>query len=127
MGSKTLYYQVSTDRSLEAVQGAVRQSFGLLGGSILPREDGFEVVQGTQGVQFAFTADFSGYVNIVHAEPGKYDIMCTVNWKPNTVFWICLVIGFFVFGILWIIPLLFLFIDPTSAYQQALLRIQSLL
>ena len=127
MSSKTLYHQIRTEQPLEAVKAAVHRSFSLLGGSVLPRGDGFEIANGTQGVNFAFTAEFSAYVNIVHPEPNQYDLMCTVNWKPNALFWACLIIGIFVFGILWIIPLLFLFIDPSSAYQQALFRVQSFL
>ena len=127
MGSKTLYHQISTERGLDRVREATQRSLVLLGGSMMPRGDGFEITQGAQGVNFAFTADFSTFVNIVQSQPGRYDIMCTVSWKPNVVFWICFVVGFFVLGILWIIPLLHLFIDPTSAYQQALFRIQAFL
>jgi hypothetical protein len=127
MASKTVFYQFESTKNLVEVKQAVRKASSFLGGSIIERGDGFEIQQGVNGVNYAFAANFNAYININQTNPGKYQIQATINWNPNTLFWVCLVIGFFIFGILWIVPLLYLFIDPTSAYQQALFRVPSFL
>lgn len=98
-----------------------------LGGTMMENAAGVQVTQGTSGVSFAFAANFDAMINIRQSAQNKYEFLGTVNWSPNGLFWACLIIGFFVFGILWIVPILYLFIDPTQAYQQAFFRIQSML
>jgi hypothetical protein len=127
MGSKTVFHLIETKKTLSDVKQATKQACSFLGGTIYERGDGFEINQGVNGVNFAFSANLKAYININQTDPEKYQIIGTINWNPNGVFWACLIIGFFVFGILWIIPLLYLFIDPTSAYQQALFRIPNFL
>ena len=127
MGSKTIFHSFTSENSLAQVQEATRKSLMLLGGTILEFGEGFQLKGGENGVNFAFTADIEATINVRETSPNKYDLFAAINWKPNGVFWACLIIGFFVFGILWIIPLLYLFIDPSQPYQQMLYRIQSIL
>jgi len=126
MGSKTVFYTMDSDKSVEQVRDAAKKSLLFLGGTLLEQREGFQIKQGTNGVNFAFAANFDALINVRQSAPNKYEFFATINWSPNSVFWVCLIIGFFVFGILWIIPLLYLFIDPSPAYQLALFRIQSL-
>lgn len=127
MGNKTVFYALDTDRSLPQVKEAAKKSLAFLGGTILEQGEGFEIKQGINGVKFAFAANLDALVIIRQSAPSRYEFYCTINWSPNALFWVCLIIGFFVFGILWIIPLLYLFMDPSQAYQQALFRVPSLL
>ena len=127
MGNKTVFYQLDSNKSLEEIKVASQKALMLMGGTIQDRGDGFQITQAKNGINFSFTADFDTFVNIRESKPGKYEFLINANWKPNALFWACLVIGFFIFGILWIVPLLYLFIDPTSAYQQALFTINNFL
>lgn len=127
MGNKMVYYSMETDRPIEQVREALKNSLMLLGGTIYQQGDGFQVQDGVNGVNFAFAAKFDAIINVRPTAPNRYEFFGNVNWSPNGLFWACLIIGFFVFGILWLVPLLYLFIDPTSAYQAAFFRVQSLL
>ena len=127
MGSKTVFYTLETDKPLSQVKEATKNSLMFLGGTLFEQGDGFQIKQGANGVNFAFAANLDAFVSVRQSAANKFDFFGTVNWSPNTLFWACLIIGVFVFGILWIIPLLYLFIDPSTAYQQALFRIQGML
>ena len=123
MGSKTLFFQLESPKSVSEVQEAAQKAFIPLGGQIIKIGDGLQITQGKEGVQFGFSADFEATLIIREASPQHYELMCTVNWKMNSLSWICLIVGIFIFGILWIIPILSLFIDPSSAYNKALYSI----
>lgn len=126
MGTKTVFYTIESENSLAEMKAKIKQSLLFLGGTLVDYDAGFQLKQGTNGVNFAFAANFEAMINVRQSAPNKYEIWCAINWSPNTLFWICLAVGIFVFGILWIVPILYLFIDPTSAYQNALFRIQSM-
>jgi hypothetical protein len=127
MGSKTLFFQLESQKSLAEVQEAASRAFMPLGGQIMQMGSGLEIKQGKQGVQFGFAADFDASLMTRESSPQHYELMCTVNWKMNALSWVCLVVGLFAFGILWIIPLLTLFIDPSGAYNTALYSVPALL
>ena len=127
MGSKMVFYQFESDKSIEEVREAAIKAFTPLGGQISPLGNGLKIKDGKNGVQFGFAADFDATFSINESKPGKFDLNCSINWKMSTVSIICLVVGLFVFGILWIVPILFLFIDPSQVYQNALLSVNSYL
>jgi hypothetical protein len=127
MGSKTVFYQFQTTKSLSEVQDATSRALIPLGGQITRYGTGFQINQGKNGVQFSFSADFDAVVNITQQSQDKYEIICNIHWKMNALSILCLIIGLFVFGILWVIPLLSLFIDPSQAYQNALFAIPNIL
>jgi len=127
MGSKTLYFQFETEKSLSEVRDAAIKAFTPLGGQIMKVGDGLRIIQGKEGVQFGFVADFEASVMIQETSPNHFEIVCNVNWKMNTFSWICLIIGIFAFGILWIFPLFSLFIDPSSQYNNSLFMIPKML
>lgn len=127
MGSKTLFFQVETSEPIEKIQDAAVRAFMPLGGQINKIGNDLQISQGKEGVQFGFSADFDATVIIRETSQQKYELLCTVNWKMNTLSIICLVVGFFIFGILWIIPILSLFVDPTSSYNMALYSIPNFL
>ena len=126
MGTKTVFYTIESENSLVEMKAKLKQSLLFLGGTLVDYDTGFQLKQGTNGVNYAFAANFEAMISIRQPALNKYEIWCAINWSPNTLFWICLVVGVFVFGILWIVPILYLFIDPTSAYQNALFRVQSM-
>jgi hypothetical protein len=127
MGSTTLYMQMNTEKSPEEINAAIRQAFSSVGGTIQTTPTGIEVKQGANGISFAFAADFNAQVDLRHVKEDKYEIQCSIQWKLNALSIICLVVGIFVLGILWIVPILYLFIKPDNAYQQALHRVQTYL
>jgi hypothetical protein len=127
MGSKTVFYTFDSDKPIEIVKDALKRSMMFLGGTMQDLGQMITITQGNNGVGNAFTAELNANVNLRCVSEKKYEVFCTIEWKPSSIVWICLVVGFFVFGILWIIPLLYLFVDPTTAYQQALYRVPSLL
>lgn len=127
MGSKTVFFQLSSPYSLEKVQDAAYRAFIPLGGQIIKLGNGLSIKDGKEGVQFGFTADFDATLTINQPKPEQFELVCIINWKMNTLTIASLVIGIFVFGILWIIPLLHLFIDPSSLYQQAMHNIPYIL
>jgi hypothetical protein len=127
MGSKTLYSQVVTEKSPDEIKKAMREAFRSLGGTMQETPSGIEIKQGVNGIDFTFAADFTAQVNLRHVKENKYEIECQIQWKLNALSIICLAVGIFVFGILWIVPILYLFIKPEDAYQQALHRVQTYL
>jgi len=127
MGSKTVFYTLETDQPIAQVRDALKRSLIFLGGMVFEQGNGYEVKKGANGVNFAFTADFVAYVELRQPATNKYEFFANINWTPSVLVWICLVVGFFVFGILWIVPLFYLFIDPSQAYQQALFRVQGMI
>jgi hypothetical protein len=127
MGSKTVYYTLETDQPLDLVTEAAGRALTMVGGTIVPIAGGYEITQGVNGVNFAFTADFKAYVQVRAIDQRRYEVIANINWSPNAVFWVCLVVGVCVVGLLWIVSLLYFFIDPSSTYQQALYSIPNYL
>ena len=127
MGSRTLYAQVVTEQPPARIQEAIQTAFRSVGGTMQTTPGGVEIRQGVVGVSFAFTADLTAHVNLRQVKENVHEIECALNWKPNALSIICLVIGFFVLGILWVVPALYLFFKPEDAYQQALNRVQTYL
>lgn len=127
MGSRTLYAQVVTEKSADEVWNAVQTAFRSVGGTMQMTPSGVEIKQGVNGVSFAFSADITAQVNLRQVRDQVYEIECALQWKMNALSIICLVIGFFVLGILWIVPLLYLFVKPEEAYEQSLHRVQTYL
>jgi hypothetical protein len=126
MGSKTIFLNLDTDKSMDEVKTATQKALMMMGGTIQNRGDGFQHLQAKNGINFSFAADFDTFVSIREIKPGKYELLLNANWKPNVLFWVCLIAGFFL-GLPWIINILYLFIDPTSAYQNSLYHVNNLL
>lgn len=125
MGSKILYTQVKTSASLEQVVDNLAQCLLPLGGAIAKSSNTVQLEGGKEGVQFGFTADFSSQAVVQQTDNNTFNITMNVQWKMSTLTIICLIVGIFVFGILWIVPLLFLFVDPSTVYNNYLLMLQS--
>lgn len=124
MGSRALYAQVVTEKSPDEIKTAIKNAFRSVGGTMQETPSGIEIRQGVNGVNFAFSADLAAQVNVRHIKEKAYEIECAIQWKMNALSIVCLVVGYFAFGILWIVPILCLFINPENAYQQALHRVQ---
>ena len=127
MGSKMVIHQIESKKTIEEITSAATKALSPLGGQINPLGNGLQIIQGKNNVQFGFAADFDAMLLINQTGPDKYTLNCTINWKMSAATIACLIIGFFVFGILWIVPLIFLFIDPSQQYQTALMSITSYL
>ncbi len=127
MGSKMVFHQIESNKPIEEIVEAATKALSPLGGQINPTVNGLQIIQGKNNIQFGFAADFDAILLINKSNSDKYTLNCTISWKMSTVTIACLIIGLFVFGILWIVPLLYLFIDPSQQYQNALMSISSYL
>lgn len=123
--TKTVYVGFTTDRDREDIKDATKKVLYSLGGNIRDTRHGFEIDQGSKGINFAFAADFHSTIDIKEKRPGSYEIGATVSYKPSMLTWLCFVLGWFFLWFLWFVPLVYFFINPTEAYQQALNRIES--
>jgi hypothetical protein len=122
MGTKMLYQVFETMKPKEEVLTALEKSFMVSGGQVSRYGNStIKVINGKEGVQFGFSADFDATVTVNQKDENKFDVVCNITWKMNSLSWISLIVGIFVFGVLWIIPLLYLFIDPASAYNRFLM------
>jgi hypothetical protein len=125
MATKTVYRRLTTSESSEVVVDRTTQALRRLGGVL--REAGpntLHIKNGNSGVNFAFAADMDATIEIRPIE-GGYEINGTIDTKPNTVFWVCLIGGFFFLWFLWVVNILYLMIDPIPQYQQALDSIEA--
>lgn len=78
MGSKTLFTQVASEKSIDDVKVALKQAFQSVGELMIESPRGIEIKQGVNGVSFAFAADVSAQVNIRQVNDWLYEIECTV-------------------------------------------------
>ncbi|MBU6361073.1 MAG: serine/threonine protein kinase [Chloroflexi bacterium] len=124
MGRKVLFTDIKTDKSVNGIRMAAKTAFRSVGGNHIDTADGFIIVSGIQGVNFGSTANIRATISIKALKAGHYRIECIIDWSPSAVVWICLIVGIFVFGILWLVALLYLFVNPDASYKLALDRIQ---
>ncbi len=126
MSTKSVFAEVKTNQSLEEVTDAVVLEMRKLGGQVIDRNGAIEVIDGTSGVDFAFVAKFQANVYVApnKKKDNTYNIDCQIRYSPNAVFWICFILGLCTF-FPWIGNVLYLFISPVTAYQQALNRVQA--
>jgi len=78
-------------------------------------------------VNFGFTLEPEAMVYVRDQGPNRHEIECQLQWKPTNTVWACLIIGFFVLGILWLVGLFYLLAKPEETYDQALHRVQGML
>lgn len=121
---KTVSIRVSTAAPLDVVMSATLQALRQLGGQAAQTSPNtIKITNGNENVQFAFIANINADINI-QPFPGGYDITSYIKTTPNLLFWICAIVGFFFLWFLWIVCLLFFFVDPSSQYMRALNSIQ---
>lgn len=121
----TVYRRLSTNAPADQVFAAIEQTLhSTVGGSIQRDHNAFHILNGTNNLNFAFAGDLSAIVTLTQPSPGVIDIHGTITLKPNTLFWICAVGGFFCLWFIWGINLLYFVMNPSSNYQMALDRVQ---
>ena len=119
-----IFKSLESQKSMEEVVTDTENVLRSLGGMVTRHGNNQLVATGaSNGVNFAFTADFTTMVDIKQVKEGQYDIQATVNTKPNATFWICFGLGWFFLWFLWIICVFYFFIDPTQIYNAAFQRI----
>ena len=127
MSSKSLYAQITTNQDQSGIWQAISTALTAVGGRQEPVPGGLKIKEGKLGVNFGFTLETEAVIGLRDLGSNRYEIECHLKWKPASIVWICLVVGFFVFGILWIVGLLYLLAKPGEPYEQALHRVQGLL
>jgi hypothetical protein len=127
MGKKVLFSQVETTKSIPEIISAAKAAFRSVGGTVDDTLNGFIITQGKDGVSFDFTADLRCTLGVKEIKPERYEIECQITWGMNALSWICLVVGLFFHLIPWIIPILYLMVNPENSYQQAMNRIPAYL
>ena len=127
MGSKSLYAQITTNQDQSGIWQAISTALTAVGGRQEPVPGGLKIKEGKLGVNFGFTLETEAVIGLRDLGSNRYEIECHLKWKPASIVWICLIVGFFIFGILWIVGLLYLLAKPSEPYEQALHRVQGLL
>lgn len=117
----TINSPVSQIQLIDALGASLRS----LGGLVTRTASGLHVSGGSLGVNFAFTAKTEAQFDVRQVAPDRFEVTGSLQWSPAAVVWICMVVGFFIFGILWLVGLLYLFYNPTQAYQACLLGLQN--
>ena len=95
-----------------------------VGGTQVRASDGFTIQGGTAGVSNAMSADISAIVTIRQREQNTFEVNCAITAKPNAIFWVCGIAGFFCLMPLWIVNLFYFMMDPLPPYQRALDQIE---
>lgn len=124
MATKNMVIQIKTDKSLEEVKIAARETFRTLGGIIRETAYGFDIEGGNAGINFSFVANIRAAVSVTLLNPGSYQVAAVIVWNPNIWVWICLLVGWFVLGLAWIISALYLFVDPAPVYYRTLSQVE---
>ena len=120
----TVHRQLSTTATAEQVFAAVERTLRLtVSGTIRRDHNSFYVQNGTNNLSFAFLAELSAVVTLTQPSPGIVDINGTITLKPNGTYWVCAIIGLFVWPI-WAINFPYFIIDPRNNYQIALDRVE---
>ncbi|NER08681.1 MAG: SHOCT domain-containing protein [Okeania sp. SIO3C4] len=128
MPNRVLYKDVRSNENLDTVVEYSIQEFRILGGSIRrPAENVIFITSGKQGVRFGFTINVQAKITIDQFQNGIFNIKCLLDWNPSPLVWTCLTVGFFIFGILWIVAALFLFVNVVNVYQQILDRLETVI
>ncbi len=127
MGAKSISAEIRTNKSLEEVKTAAKETFRALGGVLQDTPFGFQIEDGGAGINFSFVAKINGAIAIKQQSPGLYRIEAMIVWNPNPLVWICLFIGFFFLWFLWIIAALYLFVDPAPVYSRLISQTERLL
>ena len=118
------FRRIVTNRPLADVLQATEDALRRVGGIQVRSSDGFTIQGGTAGVSNAMSADISAIVTIRPREPNTFEINCAITAKPNTMFWVCAIAGFFCLMPLWIVNLFYFMMDPLPPYQRALDQIE---
>ena len=119
-----VFRRITCGRSIDDVMRAAEYSLRSLGGSVYRSGSTITIRNGTVGVSFPFVADFDARMTVLERGSGVYDVECSITMIPNTVFWICAIVGFFCLWFLWGVNVLYFVVDPRSPYEQALQRLE---
>jgi hypothetical protein len=120
MGTKILYQQINTTKSVEEIKSALKKAFQPLEGTLMGTSHGVTVIQGKKGLPYGFTADLRAETQIRQIAANRFEIECDLTTHLNTLGWICVILGPLGGGLPWIIPLLYLFVKPEKVYQPSL-------
>ena len=121
----TVYRRLTTEHPPDQVFAAVEQALrSTVGGSIQRVDNCIDIQNGTNNLNFAFVGDLSATVILTQPSPGLIAVNVTITLKPNSLFWICGVVGLFCLWFMWAVNLMYFILDPRSNYQMAIDRIQ---
>jgi hypothetical protein len=112
----------SAAQALEAAADALRR----VGGAMQRGPDALNIINGANGVNMAFTAELTARITARARPDGSFEVECSISQRPSTLFWVCLVVGFFCMQPLWVVCLLYFMVDPLPVYQMALDSISDL-
>jgi hypothetical protein len=118
---------VKTDKSIEEVVDATVRTLRRSGGSITNTGTSVQVTDASGLGSFSFMCHIDGQGRVVEREPGLYRLEFELTKRPNTIFWLCLFLGWCAAGLLWLVNVLYLFVDGTvqREFQVLLDRVQN--
>jgi hypothetical protein len=104
---------IKTDKSISEVVEATVRTLRRSGGSVTGTGNTIGVTDASGLGSFSFMCHIDGQGRVVEREPGLYRIEFDLTKRPNGIFWICLFLGWCAFGLLWLVNVLYLFVDST--------------
>ncbi|EAQ80476.1 hypothetical protein [Blastopirellula marina] len=111
---------IRTQKPPTEVMPEVVNAFRRVGGQLSENGTTLTIRDGFAGVQFDFICEGSSFVEVRQRNENQYDVEVRIELKPNQLFWICAIGGFFCLWFLWIANLFYFFVDPNRPYQHAL-------
>ena len=104
---------IKTTKGINEVVDATVQSLRRTGGSVTSSGTSIQVTDATGLGSFTFMCHIDAAGRVVEREPGTYRIEFTLSKRPNTIFWLCLFLGWCALGLLWLANIMYLFVDST--------------
>jgi hypothetical protein len=124
MGNRFVSANINTELAPVPFREAVVQAFRPLGGIPQMTQTGFTLQDGKYGISSQSLVNLMATVMLRKLRENNYEVQIYLNWSWGSTMWILLILGIIFGGVPWLFMLLYLMFDPTTAYQQALVRLQ---
>lgn len=118
---------IKTDKSIDEVVDATVRTLRRSGGSVTSTGTSIQVTEASGLGSFSFMCHIDGQGRVVEREPGLLRLEFELTKRPNGIFWVCLFLGWCAAGLLWLVNVLYLFVDSTvqREFQVLLDRVQN--
>lgn len=105
----------------ETVQKVCIDNLKAVGGSIINFTDGFDISQGTIGLQHDNLFILNTHIGIQKITPTSYSVTCTMMWKPSSTYWNYFALGILIYFVMWPwLAINFGKVKPKSIYEPLL-------
>ncbi|TWT32805.1 hypothetical protein [Blastopirellula retiformator] len=111
---------IHSQRAPAEIMPAVVNAFRRVGGQLNENGTTLTIHEGFAGVQFDFIFEGNSVVEVRKRNENQYEVEVKIEIKPNQLFWICAIVGFFCLWFVWVANVFYFLVDPQRPYQQAL-------